>query len=159
MSRKHWCVGGFWNLRCLTSEYLDRTMFKRPGYLKIRYTEPWFWAFNIVSRFDRWPHLQELWRDWPKRWLHPKNRICLTVNRSYKQSPYLVFWKAVIGICIYCHRSDHDGELSNTPAHDESSDSQVILDGCTKDYKSNYVQRQSDTAGPNPTSSNLRRNG
>jgi len=68
-----------------------------------------------------------------------KTNIYLAMNRSDKQSPYLVFGKAVIDICIYCHRSDHDSELSNTPTHDESSDGQVILDGCTQDYKSDYV--------------------
>ena len=80
-------MGGFWNLRCLTPEYLNRTMFKCPGHLKIRYAKPWFWAFNIVSRFDKWSHLREFWRDWSKRWLHPENKYLFSYEPFWQAEP------------------------------------------------------------------------
>jgi len=61
---------------------------------------------------------------------------------------YLVFWERVITVCIDCHRIDHDGDLSKSPAHDQGTDTKMLLYGCTNNKEAADIQRQGNVASP-----------
>lgn len=40
----------------------------------------------------------------------------------------LVFREGVVTVCVDGDSVDHDGELGDTPAHDESADAEMLLE-------------------------------
>ena len=43
---------------------------------------------------------------------------------------------------------DHDGDLSETPAHDEGTDGELLLERCAEDEEAAKVERHGDVACP-----------
>lgn len=93
-------------------------------------------------------------RDLSRHWSLPTTIIIWFRARvgNFRTAPkrfiYLMFWECIIAVCINCHCVDHNGQFRDTPPHYQSSDTKMLLEGCTECNKATDVEWNCDIACP-----------